>query len=151
MYVKKPAFTIIELIFTMVIIAVLASLAIPKLMTTRDDAKMVAKKTEITNIINEILTYTLYKGKVESNMTKMSETLRRFSLAGVATMEENETKIKIGSVDCVDMKIVYIDSKYELNISAIANINGDLLCKYLQSNAKDLFQTVQLNENSVKR
>ena len=38
---KKLAFTIIELVFVIVIIGIVVSLAVPKLAATRDDAKLV--------------------------------------------------------------------------------------------------------------
>ncbi len=50
----KQAFTMIELIFVIVIIGILAVIAIPKLSATRDDAKIVTELNNITNCINDI-------------------------------------------------------------------------------------------------
>ena len=55
----KNAFTMIELIFIIVIIGILAIIAIPKLSATRNDAKMVTEVNNIANCINDIAgTYT---------------------------------------------------------------------------------------------
>jgi len=50
----KKAFTMIELIFIIVIIGILASIAIPKLMASRDDAKKVMELNNIANCIEDI-------------------------------------------------------------------------------------------------
>ncbi len=50
----KTAFTMIELIFVIVIIGILAVIAIPKLSATRDDAKMVTELNNITNCVQDI-------------------------------------------------------------------------------------------------
>ena len=44
----------IELIFVIVIIGILAVIAIPKLSATRDDAKMVTELNNITNCVQDI-------------------------------------------------------------------------------------------------
>jgi len=51
----KKAFTIIELIFVIVIIGVLAAVAIPKLNATRDDAAEAALVANTKICINEIV------------------------------------------------------------------------------------------------
>ena len=46
----KKSFTMLELIFVIVIIGILASIALPKLWVNRDDAIIVKIKTEVSNI-----------------------------------------------------------------------------------------------------
>ena len=48
------AFTLIELIFVIVIIGILAVIGIPKLSATRDDAKRVVELNNIANCIKDI-------------------------------------------------------------------------------------------------
>jgi len=50
----KKAFTMIELIFVIVIIGILAIIAIPKLIATRDDAKSVVELNNLSNCIKDI-------------------------------------------------------------------------------------------------
>jgi type II secretory pathway pseudopilin PulG len=45
----------IELIFVIVIIGILAAVAIPKLAATRDDAKLAAKKANTKTCINDLV------------------------------------------------------------------------------------------------
>lgn len=46
----KPAFTMVELIFVIVVLGILAAVAIPKLATSRDDAILVKGKSQISAI-----------------------------------------------------------------------------------------------------
>ena len=71
----REAFTLVELIFTIIIIALLASISIPKFNATKDDAKTSRVVTQLSSCISYMgATYTS-KGIIDSdNMDcKMSE------------------------------------------------------------------------------
>lgn len=65
MHKTKRAFTMIELIFVIVIIAILASVAIPKLTATRDDAKITNIIANIRTIISDFSTNYMALGNAE--------------------------------------------------------------------------------------
>ena len=63
----KKGFTMIELIFVIVILGVLASVAIPRLAATRDDAEVAKAATNLTTAISDITAYYTAKGQFSSN------------------------------------------------------------------------------------
>ena len=63
MKTMKKAFTAIELTFVIVIIGILAAIAVPKLMATRDDAVYAKVITDIEIMVNDIATFYMSQGK----------------------------------------------------------------------------------------
>ena len=67
----KKAFTMIELIFVIVIIGILAAVAIPKLTASRDDAKASKELNNLSVYLNDITTYYMATGDVSGNHTNV--------------------------------------------------------------------------------
>lgn len=59
----KKAFTMLELVFILVILGILAAVAIPKISASRDDAKLVALKSDINTLKTSFPAYFLAQGE----------------------------------------------------------------------------------------
>ena len=77
----RKGFTMIELIFVIVILGVLASVAIPRLAATRDDAEVAKAATNLTTAVSDITAYYTAKGTFEtgaqSDFSKITNALSK--------------------------------------------------------------------------
>ena len=123
----------IELIFVIVILGVLAAVAIPKLSATRDDAKVSTLAHSITASSGEVVSYALAQQNVDGNITNMSNILERLVTTSDARLSApNIVEFKMGTTnDCITMQTVTAGQDVNLTISF--SVAGDVLCNKLQS------------------
>ena len=139
----------IELIFVIVIIGILASVAIPKLMATRDDARVSTMAMNIGNAISEITSYAVSQQATTSNICKMSNSLSKLASSDEANCSEaNQSIIKMGGVDCIKLEIIHSATNDDLNVSKINTPNK--LCQYLQKEVNPSLYKVRLSGNTIK-
>jgi general secretion pathway protein G len=126
----KKAFTMIELIFVIVILGILASVAIPKLAATRDDAMVVRQQANLKVVISEIMTTVLAKGSADDNLTDISVALKTMVSNGMASVIANKVNIKSGSQD--DCIVLDVNSSSDIIINIVYNTATDSSCKSFQ-------------------
>jgi len=142
----KKAFSMMELIFVIVILGILAAIAVPKLMATRTDAKVSALTEEIQTATKEVGSYvTSQGGEVNSTaLTTMSNTLKQLVNSNKAR-EDSDTKVSVfGDTDSNGKGITCVT--FETNDTALQvefnkTANG-LVCKGVKSTLSDANYTL---------
>lgn len=130
----KKAFTMIELIFVIVILGILAAVAIPKLSATRDDAKVAKVIQSVSLAVSDISAYVVAKGKFEDDLSLMSNAIETLVTSNEATLDEPNKAVdfKMGTTsDCIRIQID--EGGGDANLSIIENVTTSNLCKQLQS------------------
>ena len=150
----KKAFTIVELVFVIVIIGILSAVALPRLMATRDDAKIAVSLSNIGTIMNELTIYYSVNAHFEENLSKMvsvrdvNYTVGWDTATQSGTMTYYTPKNMSGVEPCMN---IYIQNQ-DGNMS-IANVAGvhENVCSGLQEIAiyKKLLRTYSLIGNNI--
>jgi prepilin-type N-terminal cleavage/methylation domain-containing protein len=130
----KTAFTMIELIFVIVILGILAAVAIPKLTATRDDAEVSKVTQNIMTSVSEIAAYAMSQSKVNADLSKMSNVISELVSHGDAVLDtsnQNAT-IKVRGNDCVTVE-VDSNSTTDTLIVVFDTTNSESVCAAVQS------------------
>ena len=110
----KKGFTMIELIFVIVILGILASVAIPRLAGTRDDAEISAAVANLRTLVSDANVHYVTKGtltgakwggitSVPLTTTASGGTAATSAADAVVT---TEAKLKVGGKECIGVQLV---------------------------------------------
>lgn len=131
---KRDAFTMIELVFIIVIIGVLTAVVIPYLTATRDDAKASSLAQSIMGGAAEVGEYAVANESVKPDLTRMSNAYYSLVTAGDALNDPTNSKItvKFGNIDnCITVQVVSTGDVDTLTITKGAG--GDMKCDKLHN------------------
>ena len=135
----KKAFTLIEIIFVIVILGILAAVAIPKLMATRVDANRAKLLEDIRNATKEVVSYyTAHGGKVDFNkIGNDNETIVNKLINQEWVEIESATKAYVYS-DNVNKRVclIYTTNGNQIEIETNKS-NNDPICKRIKAFIND--------------
>jgi len=117
--INKKAFSLIELIFVIAVLAIISSIAIPKLININKKANISVVKQDINTIISSVQAYYLANGSI----SKISDAINLNS--SLWDITNTQVKYIENSKDCVVIKLNTSDLQLSIDASA-----GDL-CKQL--------------------
>ena len=122
---KSKAFSLIELIFMIVVMGIIASVALPKLMNTRDNAIISSLKQDVATITTSIQSYYLVKGKID----KISDAVNFNTSTWKTGSSDNEILYSEDSTTCITIKVV--DSNLSIIVDGTASGVDGSICKKL--------------------
>ena len=99
----------IELIFVIVILGILASVAIPRLAATRTDAEVAATVANLRTLLNDVASYYAVKGEFGATVKWKDITnvpLGDANKLAAGSGADNDGILKVGGRDCIAMKLV---------------------------------------------
>lgn len=100
----KKGFTMVELIFVIVILGILAAVVIPKLAATRDDAEIAKFAQNLSTLITDIASYRTSQGKYETKISDMTN-------VGIINTEDYKAELKIRNDSCAEIIVYNEDDK----------------------------------------
>ena len=119
----KNAFSLLELIFAIVVIGIISSFAIPKYLDTKNSAVVSTIKRDISTATTSIQSYYLVNGEIDRISEAVSLNTQNWIIDGLKiTYQDNDT-------DCVVLEVKKDDDGDKLTLSITPDVGP--ICKKL--------------------
>ena len=106
----KKGFTMIELIFVIVILGILASVAIPRLAATRTDAEISATVANLRTLLNDVASYYAVKGEFGTvkwkDITNVPLQIRKDTPITASKAATEDVHLAADGLNCIAIRLV---------------------------------------------
>ena len=124
----KKAFSLLELIFAIVIIGIISTVAVPKLLDTKANAEAVTIKKDIATIVSSVRAYYLINDNLDEFSSALTLNQNIWDVDGTtAIFKDNQS-------DCIS---IFIENK-KLNVTVIDENNGKICEKIKASGVSSI-------------
>jgi general secretion pathway protein G len=150
---KLRAFTILELIFVIIIISVLSTIAIPKLLATKDDAVLSSIKYTVSLLMKSSIEYNAIMGKINNISEVVSLDDNKWSMTSNTQKQNNRSYIyKTDDIECIKFQI--LDDVVQILIADSKSNNVDMCSKIrklynLYTNKNDTRNGASINGSQI--
>lgn len=122
----KKAFSLLELIFAIVVLAIIASFAVPKYLDTKDSALISTLQRDLSTTVTSIQSYYLLNQKID----KISEAVN------LNDSNWTITDSKITDINkCVNLEIVNDDNNVKTIVIKLDSENTSNFCEKVKSSS----------------
>jgi len=146
----RKAFTMIELIFVIVIIGILASVAIPRLVATRDDAKIVKTVSNLKTLLYDSFSFYVSQGGKIWKISKWENVTDTLDSVQGATATLNSSVKLYGEDGVVCFTITPKTDSNGTILTVLSNNSNDVICSKAQVLAKESGVINSLSQTKLK-
>ncbi|WP_026803487.1 type II secretion system protein [Aliarcobacter lanthieri] len=118
----KTAFSLLEIIFVIVILGIIVSFAAPKLMDTKDSALVSTLKRDVNTAINSIQSYYLLNQKIEDINDTMNLNSTNWDIEKLKMSDKNS---------CITLEVKNVSNNIVIDLQ-IDNLKEASICKKIR-------------------
>jgi len=146
----RKAFTMIELIFVIVIIGILASVAVPRLAATRDDAKIAKTVSNLKTLLYDSFSFYVSQGGNIWKTSKWENVTDTLDSVQGATATLNSPVKLYGEDGVVCFTITPKTDSNGTVLTVLSNNSNDVICSKAQVLAKESGVINSLSQTKLK-